>query len=78
MEKVFNTGQEFFIDSTPSRYIYIYQEPPEQKIITCCEANWNAPEQRSQPRNTYSLTWVYWDSPELTEIQSCLDSRCAF
>lgn len=42
MEKVFITGQEsvqlFFIDSTAGRYIY--QEPPEQKII-CCEANWN-------------------------------------
>lgn len=43
MEKVFNIDQEsvqlFLIDSTAGRYIY--QEPPEQKIITCCEANRN-------------------------------------
>lgn len=45
-EKVFITGQEsvqlFFIDSTAGRYVY--QEPPEQKIIICCEADWNVAE----------------------------------
>ncbi len=46
-EKVFITGQEsvqlfFFIDSTAGRYVY--QEPPEPKIIKCCEADWNVAE----------------------------------
>lgn len=31
--------QLFFIDSTAGRYVY--RQPPEQKIITCCEADWN-------------------------------------
>lgn len=36
-----------FIDSTTGRYVY--QKPPEQKLIKCCEADWNVSE-ASGPR----------------------------